>query len=111
VRHSVAYPDGESISDGYSQRNSNSDALGDAKCHTKCDSDGNAIGDTVSYAKPFGDSESFSYSECHTYAYCYSRRVRFLTRVLEKPSRSLAGDRVAAWEYHLYPGTIAGNPA
>jgi hypothetical protein len=53
-----------------------------------------------------------SYETLESMAYnSNTRRVCFLTRVLEKPSRRVAGDRVAAWQYHLYPATVASDPA
>jgi hypothetical protein len=90
---------------------------GDANADTNGDADGNPHGD--SYANCNGNTYSnrntYNYSHCNTngyaYADCDAKRMRFLTRVLEKPSRGVAGYRVAAWERHLYPGTIASDSA
>jgi hypothetical protein len=53
------------------------DAKRDADSHTKrdakCNSIGNSVGDTVSYAEPIGyaerESDALSDSHCYTYAY------------------------------------------
>jgi hypothetical protein len=107
--HSYSYSHGDS--DGYRYGNADGYSYGDGKRYAKCNSNGNAD----SYADPFGyaerDSDAFSDSNRHTYAECYAGRVCVLTRLLEKPSPGVASDRVAAWEHHLYPGTIAGDPA
>src|SRR4029450_3858342 len=73
----------------------------DAKCNS--DSDADAFGHTE--RNP--DTYSYSYSDTDSHA----GWVCILTRLLEKPSSGMAGDRVAAGQCNVYTGSVASDSA
>src|ERR1700747_3379658 len=88
-------------SDSYSYRNA--DAYHNAYRDAHGNSDSNAYLNTYGYTYCNSDG----YTNCDTNANSHSERLCFLTRILEKPSRSVAGESIAAWERHLQPATVA----
>jgi hypothetical protein len=61
---------------------------------------------TARHAHPHTCSTAAPDPAADTDTYSYAKRVCFLTRILGKPSRGVAGDPIAAWERHLQPATV-----
>jgi hypothetical protein len=93
-----------SYSNSYTYSHANRDSYSDHNAY--CDANSNPHCDCYTYGDANGNRNSYPLR--NTYAYPYGR-VRFLTGLLEKSSRGMAREPVAAWERHLYPGTIASH--
>lgn len=109
--NSDRFANGDRHSNGDSYRKWYRIPYGNAKWHDKShghtkryrNSDVNAHGDPKRYnnSKRNTDGHSKCYSYCNSHADCHARRLRSNARVLEKPSRAMARNRVAAWQCHL----------
>jgi hypothetical protein len=92
IRRTNANSDNHSDYDAYVYRNTNANRNG--HCHTYCDCHSNTNGNSNCY------SDAYSYSLHNTNADS-DWRVRFLTRLLEKPSGAVAANPTATWKHHL----------
>jgi hypothetical protein len=82
------------------------DRNADTVANTYRDRDGNTNGNADSNTNCYTKSYGYRHAKRDAYAYSHAGRVCARPGVLEKSSRPMAGDRVAAWQRHLHAGGI-----